>query len=164
MLGHDLVPTPSGGNSPTTTSGGSGVGGFVSGLGASATAAIGAAESKLASSEGDIADKLASEIGIKQFYSLHAMDTCEGYFTPNATAPGAGYNTTNCSTPLETGMPIHPLSTPFYPLPLYSLSLSLIRERERMAQHLADIGIQQTQDRTTSARSWITSSLWAPST
>lgn len=31
------------------------------------------------------------------------MDSCEGYFTPNATTPNAGYNVTNCTTPLKTG-------------------------------------------------------------
>ncbi len=64
---------------------------------------MGAVESELASAEDDIADKLADDLGIKQFYSLHAMDTCEGYFTPNATTPGAGYNVTNCTAPLQTG-------------------------------------------------------------
>lgn len=37
----------------------------------------------------DLADKLASELNIKQWYSLHLMDMCEGSYSPNATATGA---------------------------------------------------------------------------
>ncbi|KAJ9136436.1 hypothetical protein NKR23_g9864 [Pleurostoma richardsiae] len=103
-FGHILVPTStSGGSQATTTTGGDGgIGGFFSSLVASATAAVGAAESHLASIEGDIADELAGELGIKQFYSLHVLDVCEGDFKPNATAPHAGYNVTNCTKPLDT--------------------------------------------------------------
>jgi len=102
-LGHNLVPTPaSGDNNPTTTSGGGGLGGFFTSLVASATAAVGAIESDLASIADDVADELADKLGIDEFYSLHVMNTCQGSFTPNATAPGAGYNVTNCTEPLKT--------------------------------------------------------------
>ena len=107
-MGRNLIPTPSqGGSTPTTTSGGSGIGGFFGTLVASATAAAGAVESKIADFADDVADKildkLSEELGIKQFYSLHALNTCEGDFTPNATTPGAGFNVTNCTAPLDTG-------------------------------------------------------------
>ena len=102
-LGHNLVPTPtSGDSSPTSTSGGGGIGGFWTSLVSEATAAVGAIESELASIEDDIADELAKALGIKEFYSLHIMDACEGYFKPNATAPHAGYNVTNCTEPMDT--------------------------------------------------------------
>jgi len=108
-LGRNLIPTPAqGGDKPTTTtSGGSGLGGFFGSVVASVTAAAGAVESKIAGVADDIADelldKLSQELGIKQFYSLHALDTCEGDFTPNATTIGAGFNVTNCTAPLDTG-------------------------------------------------------------
>lgn len=108
MLGHNLIGTStSGDSSPTTTStsgGGGGIGGFLTSLVASATSAVGGAvESGIASIEGDIADKLADELGIKEFYALHAMDMCEGDFRPNATAPGATYNatSTNCTAAMD---------------------------------------------------------------
>ncbi|EOO01190.1 putative sur7 protein [Phaeoacremonium minimum UCRPA7] len=102
-LGHNLVPTPTSGNSgPTSTSGGGGIGGFWTSLVSEATAAVGAIESELASIENDIADELAKALGIKEFYSLHIMDACEGYFKPNATTPHAGYNVTNCTEPMDT--------------------------------------------------------------
>ncbi|KAH7391529.1 actin cortical patch SUR7/pH-response regulator pali [Cadophora sp. MPI-SDFR-AT-0126] len=45
----------------------------------------------------DVADKLAQELGIRQWYSLHLLDMCEGYYKPNATAKGASKNITSCS-------------------------------------------------------------------
>jgi hypothetical protein len=73
----------------------------------SATAAIGdaagALESDVASFENELADMLAKKLGIHEFYSLHLMDGCDGYFEPNATAPSPGYNVTNCTTPLPKG-------------------------------------------------------------
>ncbi|EFY99024.1 SUR7 protein [Metarhizium robertsii ARSEF 23] len=53
---------------------------------------------KLNDITGAIADEIAKKIGIKQWYSLHIMDSCEGYFQPNATAPGAALNVTNCTS------------------------------------------------------------------
>lgn len=46
---------------------------------------------------GDIADELADKLGISEWYSIHVMDACEGQYKPNATAPHAGLNTTNCT-------------------------------------------------------------------
>ncbi|KAI1491888.1 actin cortical patch SUR7/pH-response regulator pali [Biscogniauxia mediterranea] len=45
----------------------------------------------------DYVDSLARQLGISQWYSVHIMTACEGYFAPNATTPGAWYNTTNCT-------------------------------------------------------------------
>jgi hypothetical protein len=47
--------------------------------------------------QGDIADELADKLGISEWYSIHVMDACMGQYKPNATAPGAGLNTTNCT-------------------------------------------------------------------
>ncbi|KAI0132278.1 SUR7 protein [Xylariales sp. AK1849] len=92
-FGHDLVPTATtGGSDPTST--GSGIGGFFSSLVASVASEIG---DELNDIEGDIADKLSAELGISQWYSLHVMNACEGNYAPNATSPGAWFNTTNCT-------------------------------------------------------------------
>lgn len=109
MLGKNLVPTrTAGGNQPTTTDGGCGVGGFLGKICGSATSAVASvaseAEDKLDDIVDDIADKLAEKLGIHEFYSLHVMDACEGEFTPNATAKDAGFNVTKCTEPLKTGM------------------------------------------------------------
>ncbi|KAH8889956.1 hypothetical protein GQ53DRAFT_868302 [Thozetella sp. PMI_491] len=103
-LGQNLIPTPiSGGNNPSPTSCGP-LSGTLGKLCAGATAAVGSAVSsglaELSSIEDDIADKLSEEIGIQQWYSLHVMNICQGTFTPNATAPGAAYNVTSCTTSL----------------------------------------------------------------
>ncbi|KAH7314221.1 actin cortical patch SUR7/pH-response regulator pali [Rhexocercosporidium sp. MPI-PUGE-AT-0058] len=45
----------------------------------------------------DVADRLAKELGIHQWYSLHLLDMCEGEYKPNATAKGASKNVTSCS-------------------------------------------------------------------
>ncbi|KAI0429840.1 actin cortical patch SUR7/pH-response regulator pali [Xylaria sp. FL1042] len=44
-----------------------------------------------------VADKITEELGISEWYSLHIMTVCEGMFSPNASAPGAWYNLTNCT-------------------------------------------------------------------
>lgn len=96
-LGHNLIPTPTrGGNQPTTTSSG-GIGSFFSSIVATVASEI---TDGLNDIGNDVADKLSKELGISQFYSLHLTDACEGNFSPNATTPGAGYNVTNCTTPM----------------------------------------------------------------
>ncbi|KAI3339083.1 actin cortical patch SUR7/pH-response regulator pali [Ustulina deusta] len=112
-LGQNLIPTPtSGGSDPSPTSCGP-LGGALGKLCAGATAAVGSAVSsglaELSSIEDDIADKLAKEIGVQQWYSLHVMDVCQGTFTPNATTSGAGYNVTSCTQPLKTSLLDHQL-------------------------------------------------------
>lgn len=106
-LGKNLVPTAtSGGDQPTSTGDGCGVGGFLGKICGSATSAVASAATEaagvLGDIENDIADKLAAKLGIKEFYSLHVMDACEGDFTPNATAKDAGFNVTSCTEPLKT--------------------------------------------------------------
>lgn len=80
-------------------------GGFFSSVEASATALVGSLESEAASILNDIgndvADKLAQELGIEQFYSVHVMDLCQGYYEPNATSNGASLNITECSKPMN---------------------------------------------------------------
>jgi hypothetical protein len=93
-FGHDLVPTPTSGGSEPTTTDSSWEGWFTSAI-ATLASEIG---DELNDIEDDIADKLSAELGISQWYSIHVMTACEGNFSPNATAPGAGYNTTNCSS------------------------------------------------------------------
>ncbi len=50
------------------------------------TSAAGSVESQaldaLGGIENAIADRLADKLGIKEFYSLHTMDPCEGNFSP----------------------------------------------------------------------------------
>ncbi|KAI0596479.1 actin cortical patch SUR7/pH-response regulator pali [Biscogniauxia sp. FL1348] len=45
----------------------------------------------------DYVDSLARQLGISQWYSVHIMTACEGFFAPTATTPGAWYNSTNCT-------------------------------------------------------------------
>jgi hypothetical protein len=47
----------------------------------------------------DAADKLADELGISEWYSVHLMDYCEGAFKPDASAPSPGFDVTECSKP-----------------------------------------------------------------
>ncbi|KAB5572552.1 SUR7 protein [Coniochaeta sp. 2T2.1] len=108
-LGKDLVPTPTSGDGdkPTSTdSSDCGLPGFLGKVCGGATSAVGSVATQAADAlddvADDIADKLADKLGIKEFYSLHVMDACEGDFTPNVTTPGAGYNVTNCTEPLKT--------------------------------------------------------------
>ncbi|POS78462.1 SUR7 protein [Diaporthe helianthi] len=90
---------------PTSTDDSGGIGDWFSSIKASATAIAGSLESEAASIlddiGNDIADKLAEELGIEQFYSLHVMNMCEGSYAPNATASNARQNVTNCTTPMD---------------------------------------------------------------
>ncbi|TGJ84494.1 hypothetical protein E0Z10_g4289 [Xylaria hypoxylon] len=45
----------------------------------------------------EIAGNVIEELGISEWYSLHIMTICEGMFSPNASAPGAWFNMTNCT-------------------------------------------------------------------
>lgn len=104
-LGHNLVntsatATATSTTAPTATSTSSGIGSFFSSvtgeiqnLTSSITSAIeGEIEGELNDIENDLADELAKVLGIKQWYSLHLMDACEGNYAPNATVKGASYN------------------------------------------------------------------------
>lgn len=48
-----------------------------------------------------IGDSLADQLGIGEFYSIHAMDFCQGSFKPSAFDVNAATNVTNCSMPLD---------------------------------------------------------------
>jgi len=116
MLGQNLIPTvTSGPSDPTPTTCGP-LGGVLGKLCAGATAAVGSAVSsglvQLSNIEDDVANKLAKEIGIQQWYSLHATDVCQGNFIPDATTPKARYNVTSCTQPLQT------CRYPVFPSPL----------------------------------------------
>ncbi len=105
-LGQNLVPTiTSVPSDPTPTSCGP-LGGALGKLCADATAAVGSAVSsglvQLSNIEDDVANKLAKEIGVQQWYSLHAIDVCQGNFMPNATTPKATYNVTSCTRALKS--------------------------------------------------------------
>ncbi|KAG5928301.1 hypothetical protein E4U53_002709 [Claviceps sorghi] len=56
------------------------------------------AKGKINETTGKIADKVVKGLGIKEWYSLHVMNSCEGYWSPNSTVPDAGLNITNCSS------------------------------------------------------------------
>ncbi|TVY26756.1 hypothetical protein LHYA1_G004413 [Lachnellula hyalina] len=99
-LGHNLIDnaattTTSSTAKPTATS----VGSFLSGIKHNITDTI---EGDLNGILNDVADKLSKKLGIKQWYSLHLMDSCEGTYAPNATEKGADLNITTCSN--ETAM------------------------------------------------------------
>ncbi|ROV93503.1 hypothetical protein VSDG_06807 [Cytospora chrysosperma] len=60
--------------------------------------------SALSDIENDLADELAKKLGIKEFYSIHLVDLCDGDFEPNATNPDATFNVTNCTTAFDYNM------------------------------------------------------------
>ncbi|KAH7017598.1 actin cortical patch SUR7/pH-response regulator pali [Ilyonectria destructans] len=41
-----------------------------------------------------VVDELTEAIGISEWYSLHVLDFCHGFFTPNTSNPSAGFNIT----------------------------------------------------------------------
>jgi len=95
-LGQNLIPTPTSGGSSTATA--TSIGSFFSSLVHNATDTIeGDIENELNDIAGDVANKLASTLGIHEFYSLHLMDLCEGQYKPNATEKGAKKNVTSCT-------------------------------------------------------------------
>jgi len=95
-LGHNLLDEAT---SPSSTSSApsstpTSVGSFLTGLIHNATDSIIDDFNEIGN---DIADKLAAELGISQWYSLHLMDMCEGSYSPNATHKGASKNITSCT-------------------------------------------------------------------
>jgi hypothetical protein len=91
-LGHNLIATATTSSSPTATA--TSISSWFSSLTHNVTSDI---ENELDKIGDDIADKLSADLGIKQWYSLHIMDMCEGTYTPNATAKGAKLNVTSCT-------------------------------------------------------------------
>jgi hypothetical protein len=95
-FGHDLIPT---GDDKSKPEDDKDDGGFLDFLGDAASDIRDKVADELNDIGSNIADKLAGELGISQWYSLHMMDSCEGNYQPNATAPNPGYNVTNCTEP-----------------------------------------------------------------
>jgi len=99
-IGANLIPTSTSGILPTST--GSSVGGIISGLSSLLPRAPEPGlgddiENDLGALADDVTDAIARELGIKEWYSLHLMDMCEGTYKPNATAKGAAKNVSRCS-------------------------------------------------------------------
>lgn len=88
-LGHNLVPTK------TTKLKDRSI------IPSALSSALNSVESKAAGElndiAGDVADKLAAKLGIKQWYSLHLSDMCEGTYSPNATAERAKKHNITCT-------------------------------------------------------------------
>lgn len=82
---------------------GSAVGGVATAAGAAATAAVGQGLGALSDIQNDLADQLAKKLGIKEFYSIHLVDLCQGDFSPKPTDPEATFNVTNCTEPFKYG-------------------------------------------------------------
>lgn len=82
--------TPTSPTPPTSTS--SGFGSIYSSLTGEIDNITSSIEGELNGIGNDLADGLAKELGIKEWYSLHVMNMCEGNYSPNATVKHAGYN------------------------------------------------------------------------
>lgn len=76
---------------------GSAVGGVATAAGAAATEAVGQGLDALKDIQNDLADQLAKKLGIKEFYSIHLVDLCQGDFTPKATDPEATFDVKECT-------------------------------------------------------------------
>lgn len=97
-FGKDLLPTGTSEDEPEATeSDRGGIGGFLDDLGDKADDLKDDVTDKVNDALNDAADKLADTLGISEWYSFHVMNVCKGDFAPNATVPGAWYNTTNCT-------------------------------------------------------------------
>lgn len=82
---------------------GSAVGGVATAAGAAATEAAGKGLDALQDIQNDLADQLAKKLGIKEFYSIHLVDLCQGDFSPKPTDPEATFDVTNCTEPFNYG-------------------------------------------------------------
>lgn len=104
-LGQQAIQRIASGQSPTattTSSSGDPIGSII----ASATALIPSslaseAAGLLGQAGSAVADDLADSIGISEFYSIHAMDFCQGEFEPSASTPGASHNVTSCTPAMD---------------------------------------------------------------
>ena len=104
-LGHNIIPTTGGSSTPTTPSVGSILGSIVRDTRNSISGGLGG---ELDSIVGDVADQLTTKLGIKEWYSMHVMNMCEGMYTPNATASSARLNVSTCTTPRAMCMQLLP--------------------------------------------------------
>jgi len=109
-LGHNLVDLGKDNDEPTPTGDSlcDGIGGLLGKACTTATAAVGSVKSDVADKINEvgnsIADELADRLGIHEFYSLHPLTICEGDYSPNATAPGAGRNVSECHKGFTNGI------------------------------------------------------------
>ncbi|KAL7789484.1 actin cortical patch SUR7/pH-response regulator pali [Trichoderma ceciliae] len=55
------------------------------------------AKGKISEITGDIIDDIADELGISDWYSIHIMNACQGFFGANATTTHFKLNVTNCT-------------------------------------------------------------------
>ncbi|KAG6360873.1 hypothetical protein INS49_011940 [Diaporthe citri] len=76
---------------------GSAVGGVATAAGAAATEAVGKGLDALQDIQNNLADELAKKLGIKEFYSIHLVDLCQGDFSPKATDPEATFDVKECT-------------------------------------------------------------------
>jgi len=95
-LGQNIFDTTSSSTAPSSTA--SSVSSLLENLGEDVVETI---ENKVGDAAnnvlGHIADRLATELGIQEWYNLHLMTMCEGNYQPNATADGAERNVTECT-------------------------------------------------------------------
>ncbi|EFX05991.1 hypothetical protein CMQ_4060 [Grosmannia clavigera kw1407] len=60
---------------------------------------LAAAENEIAGlTYAEAANRMTVLLGISEFYTLHVMNSCEGSFSPNVTAPNNWRNVTNCTS------------------------------------------------------------------
>lgn len=93
MLGHNIFDT----DNDTSTNDDDDDGGFLDSLSGKWDEIKDDVKDKINDITSDIADELADTLGIAEWYSIHVMDACEGYYKPNATSPGAGLNISDCT-------------------------------------------------------------------
>ncbi|RDL31958.1 Uncharacterized protein BP5553_09360 [Venustampulla echinocandica] len=106
-LGHNILQDKATTTSAAPKSSPTSVGSFISGTFRNITDSV---EDDINGLLNDAADKLAKKLGIKQWYSLHLMDLCDGSYTPNATAQGTNANVSSCSN--QTAMYRFDITTP----------------------------------------------------
>lgn len=82
---------------------GGAVGSVATAAGSAATEAVGKGLDALQDIQNDLADELAKKLGIKEFYSIHLVDLCEGDFSPKVTDPKATFDVKNCTEPFKYG-------------------------------------------------------------
>ncbi|KPM39179.1 hypothetical protein AK830_g7369 [Neonectria ditissima] len=95
MLGHNIFDT--GNDTSTSDDDDDDDGGFLDTLSDKWDEIKDEVKDKANDITSDIADELAETLGIAEWYSIHIMDACEGYYKPNATSPDAGLNVSDCT-------------------------------------------------------------------
>ncbi|KAJ5051974.1 uncharacterized protein L3040_001735 [Drepanopeziza brunnea f. sp. 'multigermtubi'] len=97
VFGSDSDATPTSTSASATASATSTVGrigNFITGVTDNVTDRV---EDEFNELVADVANNLAAELGINQWYSLHMLNWCQGNYKPNATAEGASKNITSCT-------------------------------------------------------------------